>query len=140
MSYEQVKKIEEYLYSKKRKTPEHVKYARSHLYLYGKKAIQNGENYKEELRIIRTHYQGQLANLPAIGSYLAISAIIISLVVGLFSLSSSSRETMLVTLATLVLLFSMTAALRYIEHNYKKSSVYTIIISLIDEILEDAKL
>ncbi|MFK4171033.1 hypothetical protein ACI2LM_32845 [Paenibacillus lautus] len=138
MFYEQVEKIENYL-SKKRKTPQHIKDARTHLYLYAKEAIQNGENYKDELRIIRTHYHGQLASAPTMANYLSIAAIIISLIIGMFSLNPSLGQNIRLFFSIVAPLILVSLVLLVLSNFLinKKSVVYTIIIQLIDEVLEN---
>ncbi|MDL1163411.1 hypothetical protein P0100_20545 [Yersinia pestis] len=134
----QIKVIEDYLNSQKNKTPEDVRFAKKHLLLIKKEAVEKGENIEEEFNFVKTHYHGQLASSPAAGNYIAIMAIISSIIIGILGLIP------LVDISTNLIFFSiilmLLGLLCYIIINnglvYKKCATYTIIVNLIEEIFK----
>lgn len=137
----QIKEIEDYLNSKKNKTPENVKFAKKHLLLIKNEAGEKDDNIEEEFNNVKTHYQGQLASAPAAGNYIAIMAILSSIIIGILGLVP------LVEINTNILFFIIIVILLgllcyVIISNglvYKKCATYTIIVNLIDEILDKSK-
>ncbi|MBO2942797.1 hypothetical protein JJQ72_02200 [Paenibacillus sp. F411] len=133
----QIKEIEDYLNSKKIKTPEDVKFAKKHLLLIKKEADEKGENIEEEFSFVKTHYHGQLASSPAAGNYIAIMAILTSIIIGIFGLiplvdTSTNLFLFIIILILLVFLCFIIISNGWI---YKKCATYTIIVNLIEEIL-----
>lgn len=134
----QIKVIEDYLNSQKNKTPEDVRFAKKHLLLIKKEAVEKGENIEDEFNYVKTHYHGQLARSPAAGNYIAIMAIISSVIIGILGVVP------LVDISTNVIFFTiimiLLGLLCYIIINnglvYKKYATYTIIVNLIEEILK----
>jgi|GEM_PF-6029361 len=139
MTYNQIKSLEKYLNSVKAKTPEDVKFAKLHLILLKDEAIKRGENVKDELINIKIHYQGQLASAPTMANYLSIAAITISLIIGMFSVNSSLGDdiSLLFSIVTFLVLVSLVILVISNVLIHKKSVIYTIIIQLIDEVLEN---
>ncbi|MGG3278806.1 hypothetical protein [Paenibacillus solani] len=139
MIINQVLLIEDYLHSIKKKKPEHIKFAKSRLQILKEHTKKRGKELDEDLKDIRILYQAQLASAPTMANYLTIAAIIISLIIGMFSLNSSLGQEIRLffsIVAPLILLSLVMLVLSNFLIN-KKSVVYTIIIQLIDEVLEN---
>ncbi|SDF05260.1 hypothetical protein SAMN04488542_10577 [Fontibacillus panacisegetis] len=130
MSYEQVQEIEKYLKSKKSKSPEDISFARSHL-----KCIKK-EIGKEELMNIKVLYQSKLSASPFAANYLAIIAILVSVIIFMLSTLSPSSiaDTIVVGIASLIIIILMIYVNRSNVKNMQLNIVYTILINLIDEI------
>ncbi|MEK3882412.1 hypothetical protein [Paenibacillus sp. PL2-23] len=138
MIYSKIESIENYLDSIKRKKPDHIHFVRSNLTYIIQCAIRNGEDVEQELRDIRIHYQGQLPLYNAIANYTAILAILISLIIALFSVIPSSDEnpSLFIFAISLIILILIFILLKTIGRANKKLSSFTIIIQVIDELLE----
>lgn len=134
----QIKVIEDYLNSQKNKTPEDVKFAKKHLLLIKKEAVEKGENIEEEFNYVKTHYHGQLASSPAAGNYIAIMAIICSVIIGIFGLTplGDIRTNLIFFMIILILLGLLCFIIINNGRIYKKCATYTIIVNLIEEILK----
>lgn len=131
MDYKQVQNIEEYLRSKKTKTPDDISFARNHLLLI------KDELGEEQLSNIKIYYQSQLVNSPFAANYLAIIAILVSVIVFMLStLSPSSKADMIVVgIISLIVIILMLYIKTSTDKIAKKNVTYTIIINLIDELL-----
>lgn len=138
MTYNQIKKLEKYLDSIKAKTPEDVKFVKSSIQQIMNDAIKREENFKDDLKNIRIHYQAQLALSNAMGNYIGIAAILIALVIGMFSVSSSmDNVSLLYSISTLLFFIFVGYMLINTGRINKKLVSYTIIIQIIDELLEN---
>ncbi|MEC0310166.1 hypothetical protein P4H67_25765 [Paenibacillus lautus] len=138
MTYNQFKTVEKYLDSIKVKTPEDVKFVKSSMQQIKNESIKRGEDFKDDLKNIRIHYQGQLALSNALGNYIGIAAILIALVIGMFSVSSSmDNVSLLYAISTLLFLIFVGYMLINTGRINKKMVSYTIIIQIIDELLEN---
>lgn len=119
------------------KTPEDVKFAKKHLLLIKKEAVEKGENIEEEFNFVKTHYHSQLASSPAAGNYIAIMAITSSLLVGIFSVISLSKLAEIFFLGAILIMQVLICFVIFKNgRTYKKCTTYTIIVNLIDEILK----
>jgi hypothetical protein len=141
MSYERIKAIEDYLSNNKKKkenTPDNIRNARTHLIMV------SSEMSEEELSNVKIYYQGLLATFPSISNLLATLAIAVSIFAGLLSIASSFGDAenkyfqplILVLLAiSTSLLILLRLLIKKISEASKKCDTYTIIINLIDEVL-----
>lgn len=134
MSYTRIYKIEEELRSIKVVTPDDIEDAKIKLLNY----LNHNQISKEELKNTKIKYQSQLVTPPALSNSLAITAIVLSFAIVSFSLSTVDKGTL--AIVYLILLLSVTGLLTiFLNINskvYKKCATYTIIINLIDEVLE----
>ncbi|WP_339307107.1 hypothetical protein NSQ38_15780 [Paenibacillus sp. FSL R7-0313] len=137
MFYTKVQSLEEYLNAIKIKNPEHVEKVRISLGYIVHNSAKQGINVENELKNIRTHYQAQLSLGGAQSNNIAIFAVLISLIVGFFSIVPSSvPEKLLFIPMYLFILFIMIGATQTNKRFNKKVVTYTIILQIIDELLE----
>lgn len=133
MSYKKIYKIEENLRSKKVATPDDIALAKNELMV-----LKNqNEISLEDLKNTKIRYQGQLQSPPALSNSLAISAVALSLTTTVFSVSDFNENA--VKIGFLVVLLASLAAMFILLFNntaiYKKAVTYTVMIALIDEVL-----
>lgn len=137
MIYTKVQSLEKYLNAIKIKDPEHVEKARTSLGYIVHVAKKSGINVENELKNIRTHYQAQLSLGGAQGNNIAIIAVLISLIIGFFSIFASTLcEKLLFIPIYFFVIFLMIRAIRINIRFNKKVVTYTIIMQLIDELLQ----
>lgn len=133
MSYTKIFIIEEELRALRKVTPIDIKDAKIKLLNY----IKQGQVDKEDLRNTKIKFQSQLAGAPPISNLLAISAMVLSLLTGAFSISTTDKN----YLAFLYLLFMLAFYFAIIYFLWKDNSVAKIrvtsiiMISIIEEIL-----
>ncbi|WP_438497151.1 hypothetical protein [Paenibacillus sp. IHBB 3054] len=139
MSYKKINEIEAYLRKQKDKTPNDIRFARTHL------IILKDEIGEEEMINTKIYYEGQLASSPSISNLLATLAIAVSIFAGSLSIISSfgdAQDTYFRILAlillgiSLCLLLIVSSLIKKVTEASKKCNTYTIIINLIDEVLK----
>lgn len=134
MSYTRIYKIEEELSSIKKITPDDIEDIKFKLLNY----LNQNQISKEELKNTKIKYHSRLVSPPALSNSLAIVAIILSITLGSFSLSTADKG--FLAIMYLILLLSSAGLLFFFQimngKTYKKCGTYTIMINLIDEILE----
>ncbi|WP_063564838.1 hypothetical protein [Paenibacillus sp. O199] len=135
MSFNRIYKIEEELRSIKVVTPDDIQDAKNKLV----DCLKFEQTTTLELKNTKTKFESQLVTPSALSNHLAVIAIIMSVAMGSFSLSTSDKG--FLAIVYLFFLLSITGLLLYFvkinSNAYKKCSTYTILIKLIDEILED---
>lgn len=133
MSYTRIFKIEEELRSLKVITPDDIEDAKYKLLNFKN---QNQIN-EEELKNTKIKFQSQLASPPALSNSLTISAIVLSVLTGAFSLSTADTDYL--AFLYLFLILSIAGMMLYFNlinsKTYKKCVTSTIMVSIIDEIL-----
>lgn len=137
MSNERIKEAEDYLTIKRKIHPEDIKIAKTHLLMVAK------EMSEEELTNVKIHYQGKLSISSSNGHYIAIMAILVSILASIISLFSSldnlTKFFYLLPLCILIFFIVLIAKMnQLIKKASKLCEAYTIIINLIDEILKDS--
>ncbi|MGQ8875374.1 hypothetical protein [Paenibacillus sp. TSA_86.1] len=137
MIYSNLQSLEEYLNSIKVKNPQHVEEARRSLKFIVYIARGSGNKVEDELQNIRTHYQAQLSLISSQGNNIAIIAVLISLIIGFFSIvPSSPLEKSLFVPVYFLIIYLMFRAFRINKHFNKNVVTYTILMQIIDELLE----
>ncbi|WKL00891.1 hypothetical protein Q0F98_28770 [Paenibacillus amylolyticus] len=139
MSYERIKEIEKCFMKKNAQTPDAIKIARTHLLMIAT------EISEEDLKDAKIYYQSQLSSAGMIGNFLTIMAIAISLFacfISLFSSISNLKDPLIISLivffvlvivAILVIAGMMT---KQLSKSSRIITTYTIIINLIDEVIQ----
>lgn len=143
MSFERMNEIENYFKEKKNISSYDLNLARSHMEMLTK------EMSIEELKNAKIFYQSQLSTSSMIGNYFSLMAIIVSLFACLISIITLYPDTnnsekypffnhliTLYVIAVLIYSFLMSKMRRYLKKTSKKHETYTIIISLLDDVLE----
>ncbi|MFF2015424.1 hypothetical protein [Paenibacillus sp. NPDC058177] len=139
MSYERIQEVEKYLMKKKKKTPDDIRIARTHLLMV------TSEMSKEELTNAKYYLQGQLFTSQMIGNHLNIMAILVSIFAIIISLIATSNNPQYIGFQIVILLFILlTFVLTVLVSKMHKKTMetsklcdgYTIIINLLDEILD----
>lgn len=133
MSYTRIHKIEEELRLLKSITPDDIEDAKIKLLNY----IKQDQISKRELKNTKIKFQSQLAGSPAISNLLAISAMVLSLLTGAFSISTADKNYLafLYLPFMLIFVFMMVYFIYKDNKEAKKSVTSTIMISIIEEIL-----
>ncbi|MNW37059.1 hypothetical protein D3C74_140900 [compost metagenome] len=134
MSYTRIYKIEEELSSIKKITPDDIEDTKFKLLNY----LNQNQINKEELKNTKIKYQSQLASPSTLSNNLAICAIVLSVTMGSFSLSTADKGFLAIMYSFLLLSTSGLLFFLLIVNSktYKKYGTYTIMINLIDELLE----
>ena len=135
MSYNRIYKVEEELRSIKVVTPDDIEDAKIKLVDF----LKLQQITKTELKNTKIKFESQLVTPSALSNLLAAMAIILSVAMGSFSLSTSDKGYLaIVYLFFLLIIAGLLLYFVNINSNtYKKCSTYTILINLIDEILEE---
>ncbi|MFF2907933.1 hypothetical protein [Paenibacillus sp. NPDC057934] len=133
MSYNRIYRIEENLRSLKVISPDDIEDAKNELL-----RLKSLERITEEdLKYTKIRYQSQLASPPAIANSIAITAMAISLIVGMFSVSSINKDVLTIFFSIVAVIISL-SMIPMISNNkiiYKKCVTFTIMIALIDEVV-----
>ncbi len=106
-----------------------------------------GMNFKEELSYIKIHYQSQLSLSDAPGTIFSLFAIVVAVVLGIFDVdlqldcdANSLMVKLFNVLPLLPILAILIAVFRFhviTRRHYKKAVTYSIIINVIDKVLDD---
>lgn len=135
MSYNRIYKIEEELRSLKVVTPDDIEDAKKKL----DDCLKLNQITTVELKYTKIKFESHLVTPSAISNGVAVCAILLSFGIGAFSLSTLDKN----SLAFVYILFLLTASaillflIKISSNTYKKCSTYTILINLIDELLEE---